>query len=120
MGIRTSVSPEFELGPVFVRADVGADVLFGWTIRQDEDELLLRLNAAAGIDVGGLKLAAESVNAFMLTESDFDPLASMALTAVFDMDTVTVFGGIAIPVSGGLIEVERQVIVLNTGVRLSF
>ena len=70
VGIRSSVSPEIDLGPVFVRADIGTDVLIGvGDYLPDTAEVLLRVNAAVGFDLGGVQLAAESVNAIMLPES---------------------------------------------------
>jgi hypothetical protein len=120
LAIRTSASPEFELGPVFVRADVGTDILIGMGDNSDAAEVMLRINAAAGIDAGGVQLAVESANAFLLTESGTDPLSVIGVTASLPMDNVTVFGGVSVPLSSGLADISSQPFVVNTGVRISF
>ncbi len=121
VGIRSSISPEIDLGPVFVRADIGTDVLIGvGDYSSDTAEVLVRVNAAAGFDLGGVQLAAESVNAIMLTESGSDPLSSFGVTAAFGIDAATVFAGLSVPVSSGLADIQSQPVVVSTGVRVGF
>ena len=120
LGIRSSVSPEIDLGPVFVRADIGTDILIGMGDGADTAEVLLRVNAAAGFDLGMVQLAAESVNSFILTESDADPLSSVGVTAAFGIDAATVFAGVSVPLSSGLADVQGQPVVVSTGVRVGF
>jgi len=120
LGIRSSVSPEIDLGPVFVRADVGTDVLIGVGDASDNVEILLRVNAAAGIDLGAVQIAAESVNVFVLTESGSDPLSSFGVTAAFGIDEATIFAGLSIPLSQGLASVESTPVVVSSGVRVGF
>lgn len=120
LAIRTSVSPTMDLGPLFVRGDVGTDVLIGTGDSADDAEVILRLNGAVGLDVGGLSLAGEFTNSFLLTESGSDPLSSLGLTAAVDVDSTSLFVGVAIPVSNGLAGLDSQAFVVNTGLRLNF
>ena len=106
--------------PVFVRADIGTDILIGMADDADTAEVLLRVNAAAGFDLGMVQLAAESVNSFILTESEADPLSSVGVTAAFGIDAATVYAGVSVPVSSGLADVQGQPVVVSTGVRVGF
>ncbi|MBT6179832.1 MAG: hypothetical protein HOI23_21505 [Deltaproteobacteria bacterium] len=121
--IRTSASPEFELGPIFVRADLGTDILIRTgDVPEDSAEVMLRINAAVGVDLGGVQLAVETANSFLLTQSGVDPLSAVGVTAALPLDNVTVFGGVSLPVGEGALGDEQAstTIILNTGLRLNF
>jgi hypothetical protein len=100
--LQLGVSPQFTQGRVFVRGDLGLDVLVD---KPDEaiDELgpLAHVSAAVGAEVGPVDLAVESVNLFNLggTEEDEDPnIHTLGLSACLCSGRVRPHVGIAVPV----------------------
>ena len=116
--IRSSASPELEWGPVFVRVDIGTDSLIETSDGPDDSaEIMVRLNAAAGIDAAGVQVAIETANSFILTESDVEPVSAVGVTVALPIENVTVFGGVSGAVGDGLIDRQPIVMIVNTGLR---
>lgn len=118
--VRSSASPEFEWGPVFVRADIGTDILIETGDGPDDPvEIMVRINAAAGIDAAGVQVAIETANSFILTQSGVDPFSALGVTLALPTENVTVFGGVSATIGDGLIDSAPIVMIVNTGLRFS-
>lgn len=73
-GLRLSLSPDIHMGIAFLRADIGADLVFDRKADDDPNRqsfaTQLRANVGAGVNLGLFALTAEIVNSIQLTSGD--------------------------------------------------
>jgi hypothetical protein len=95
--LRLAVSPVIRSGQFFARFDGGLDVNID-NASPNEPDPLLRLNAGAGMDLGGVALTAELANVIS-TDGDLDDQTSSALAIGVRARAggVQPYGGIVLP-----------------------
>ncbi len=71
-GLRMSASPVWNAGVVFLRADVGVDLLWDTAqVTHDDFQSFFRANVGLGANLGIVTLALESVNMVTMADSSF-------------------------------------------------
>ena len=111
LGFRLSASPRFDNGTLFARADFGFDLI----VDVDDGEtlgdlyVLLRLNAAFGVSLGPLSVAAEWVNTADLRQnapkgSDDTFLTTLGLSVWLGRWSWQPYAGITVPLDDSLRE----------------
>jgi hypothetical protein len=118
VALRFSVSPQYDVGPIFLRGDVGVDLLFdtddGDLGEEDETHTLAHANVAVGYDTGPVDIAAEIANQHLFSENnghlgeiftgeeDGDTMTTVALSARYTEGPVEPHIALVLPAGGVL------------------
>lgn len=72
LGLRMSASPVLDMGVVFLRADIGVDLVFDTADEKRNDfQSFFRANIGLGVNVGVVTVAVESANTITMADSEF-------------------------------------------------
>lgn len=113
--LRLGGSVLHDAAPYFVRADLGFDVPFS---EDDDLDALLRINAAAGVDLGAVALLGELATLGVLgTDTDEQFLHTVALTVRGRGQTFSPAMGVVIPLDDALNNIVDFALVV--GVRIA-
>jgi hypothetical protein len=96
LALRVGVSPTFRSGQFFLRADGGVDISLSNT--GETFDPVLRINAAAGIDLGKVSFSAELVNVIFTEDFDDDQVLNMLAIGIRGAaGNVRPYGAVVIP-----------------------
>ena len=123
--VRLSFSPLVHVNNLFLRADIGFDLgIDRDDLPGDQADDLLRLNIAAGIDLGAVALAAELVNLISFDnfeafdDGDDDFLHTLAFSARFITETLEPFLAVGLPLD--TFARDRVTLFISGGLQVPF